>query len=198
MFRYGLVIGASLMLASCATTPTAFRGDFADVQQTQAVLPAMVGKNVLWGGLVVGTRATDQGQCLEVAAFPLDRYTSRPIPEEGIVRTLMQSDDYSWTRRGYRARFLACDGIRLDDDALDEGAVITLTGTLRAPQLFEVSAASCDDTYHAVPKWSPHYSGTPHVMADGSCIVAIPTLEVGYAQRWKDLPHLYPFGPNGY
>jgi hypothetical protein len=178
-------LATSLVLASCATTPANLHGRFTEVDAWHAANAQWRGSQVRWGGVVVGARATDAGDCLEVAQYPLDRFTLRPFFRfPGVPNaTLTWSATASYPDAA--ARFLACGA-----DSMGElhplGSVLTMTGQLQPAQVFRVDAKQCQHAANARLVPTPDYSGTAHAAGDGLCVVALPTVAVTTVHTWDD------------
>ena len=189
-------------IAGCATVPSNVGGNFASVTQSQAASSrAFVGTQVRWGGVVVGSREVSNGECLEVAAYPLDDYYARPYRENMGSRSfaaLFGKDVANYDSNGgafkdkLPPRFLACGDARGDSDVNRVGAVLTLTGTLGSAHVFEVSDDACTPPVAGMG-WQknpfiPDYVGTLHASGGGRCVVSLPTLRVLSAYAWKEPP----------
>src|SRR5579883_3279382 len=124
------VVAASLN--ACAPLPQRLRGDFAALEPNQTSAGELNGYPVRWGGIVTGERMVDAGACIEVAIFPLDKWTQRPI---GLTGTKAYHH-VAVTRPAYfisgklrpAPRFLACGDQILDGTTFYPGAVVTATG----------------------------------------------------------------------
>lgn len=189
-------------LFGCATVPSSVSGNFVAVTQEQAASsPTLVGTGVRWGGVVVGRRQSDAGECLEVAAYPLDNYYARPYrgsqgPQSFATLFGKNVADHDSTG-GFHAdelppRFLACDQPRGDEAVNRVGTVLTLTGILEPARIFAVSKDACT-TSIADMGWHkneriPDYVGTPHAAADGRCVVSLATVRIHSAYAWKEPP----------
>ena len=199
IYRLSIVVIA-LSLCACAATPPSISGKFAEITQAQASMPEAVGQNVRWGGVVVGSRDSENGPCLEIAAFPLDTFHARPY-----VTTPSTNGFASLFRKGIEnhpngafsdgnlpARYLACNVAKFDSSSGEQGAVLTLTGSIEPANLFEVDREACD--YSARPalvqrkESLPNYAGTLHLVRDGHCFVSLPTLHAATLYAWKEPP----------
>ena len=174
-----------VLVAGCASTPAKLQGDFVDVDAWHAANANWLGAEVRWGGVVVGSRATDAGQCLEIAQYPLDRFTLRPYQNfpGGPNAMLAWSANASYPKA--HARFLACDA----DSApalRGTGAVVTMTGQVHRAQVFQVSDKQCERRLTHNESSLPDYSSTAHASADGLCVIALPTLALTSTKVWDD------------
>lgn len=176
---------ASLILASCASTPVDLHGRYTEVDAWHAANPQWQGSEVRWGGVVVGARATDAGNCLEIAQYPLDKFTLRPYFRfPGVSNaTLVWSANASYP--GAAARFLAC-GADSAGELHPAGTVVTMTGQLRPAQVFQVDDKQCEHAGTARHARTPDYSGTAHVAGDGLCVIALPTVAAMTVHTWDD------------
>ena len=185
-------------LSGCSSVPATLRGSFVEVTQAQASSPAFVGTEVRWGGVVVGTRESSRGECLEIAAFPLDTYYARPYaPDTFSHAALFRKDiaNYDLTespRDKMPARFLACNAPRVDSNLDRVGAVLTLTGMIEQASVVEVIDDACTPPVDGV-LWQrnehiPNYVGTLHVADDGRCVVSLPTVQTQAIYAWKEPP----------
>ena len=194
-------------IAGCSTVPSNVSGNFAPVTQLQAASSrAFEGTHVRWGGVVVGTRDVSDGQCLEVAAYPLDDYYARPYRENMGSRSfavLFGKDVANYDSNGgafkdkLPPRFLACDNTLGNSGVNRVGAVLTLTGTLGSAHVFEVSEDACAPPVAGMG-WQknqiiPEYTGTLHVSGGGRCVVSLPKLHVLSAYAWKEPPSMLEF-----
>jgi Outer membrane lipoprotein Slp family len=204
------VIAGCLLLSTlfgCSTVPSSVSGNFVAVTQTQAASsPAFVGTEVRWGGVVVGTRQSDAGECLEVAAYPLDTYSARPYRgEQGpqSFATLFGKDVANHDSTGgfhkdrLPPRFLACDEPRGDAAVNHVGAVLTLTGILEPARSFHVSNDACttgaaDTGWHRNER-TPDYVGTTHAVGNTQCDVSLPTVRIHSSYAWKEPPETSAF-----
>ncbi len=192
------ILVALIALAGCSSVPTTLRGNFVDVPQAQAASPVYAGTEVRWGGVVVGTRESSRGECLEIAAFPLDTYYERPYaPDSFSHAALFRKDvvNYALTsthRDAMPARFLACDVSHVDADRDHTGAVLTLTGMIEPAAMVDVVDDSCNSAV-AGGVWQrneriPNYIGTTHESNDGRCTVSLPTIRTQSIYAWKEPP----------
>jgi hypothetical protein len=84
-------------------------------------------------------------------------------------------------------RFLACGTGIEDKTAYHVGAVVTTTGSVAEPLVFEAEFTSC------VPNLPQHrgqadYAGSIHVAQDRLCAVALPMLRIAQAYAWAEPP----------
>ena len=197
-FRSTFTCLALSFLTGCSSIPPTLRGNFVDVAQAQAASPAFVGAEVRWGGVVVGTRESGRGECLEVAAFPLDGYYARPYTPYNLSYAALFrkdiADDYltEAPRDNMPARFLACNAQRFDSKLDRVGAVLTLTGTLEPASVIDVVNDACTTPVEGVlfkrNEKIPNYVGTAHVSDDGRCVVSVPTIRTHAMFSWKEPP----------
>jgi Outer membrane lipoprotein Slp family len=185
-------------LSGCSSVPTALRGNFAEVTQAQASSPAFLGTEVRWGGVVVGARESNRGECLEIADFPLDTYYARPYaPDTFSHAALFRKDivNYYLTespRDSMPARFLACDAPQVNSKLDRVGAVLTVTGMIEPASVVQVMHDACTAPV-ARTMWQrnehiPNYVGTEHVSDDGRCVVSLPTVQTQAIYAWKEPP----------
>jgi hypothetical protein len=194
-------------LSGCSTVPSSVSGNFVAVTQEQAASsPSFVGTEVRWGGVVVGTRQSDTGECLEMAAYPLDNYYARPYRgDQGpqSFSTLFGKDVANLDSTGgfhkdrLPPRFLACDQSRGDAAVNRVGAVLTLTGILEPTRVFDVSKDACNTSMTDMG-WHkneiiPDYVGTPHATSGDRCVVSLATLRIQTAYSWKEPPGQHAF-----
>ncbi len=117
-----LAVAAGALLAACASTPQALRGDFyTPISPTEAALEQRTGAYVRWGGQIVSVSHTKHHTCFNVLGRPLD---SRAKPE--------QSDAVD-------GRYRACAPGFYDPEVYEKGRSITTTGVIarEATQRFE-------------------------------------------------------------
>ena len=84
-------------------------------------------------------------------------------------------------------RFLAC-GPQIEDRSLYHiGAVMTATGALAEPFVFETEFTSC---LQNLPqrRGQPDYAGTIHVAKDRLCAVSLPILRIAQVYAWAEPP----------
>ncbi|MBS0581801.1 MAG: Slp family lipoprotein [Proteobacteria bacterium] len=194
---------SALLLGACTQVPQRLRGDFAMLEPVQASAGKFNGVSVRWGGIVTGARAVDVGSCIEVAAFPLDRWTLRPV---GLSTGAYQHQDsirpsyYAGAGRKYAApRFLACGDQLLDRSVFFTGAVITVTGAVEQPFVFEAEPTSCEVNQQR--RGQPDYTGTVHIANDDICAVSLPVLKAASAHAWPEPGrngHIYQNGFDNY
>ena len=190
-FVLPIIVLSAFLFSACAQTPPRLRGEFVPIEPSQASTGTFNGVSVRWGGIVTGMRAIDSGSCIEVSAFPLNRWTSRPIrlpsdaythPDE--IRPMYYSPGGKFDSP---PRFLAC-GNQIEDKFLYHvGAVVTAAGTLTEPFVFETEFTSCLDN---LPQrhGQPDYAGTIHVARDRMCAVSLPILRIAQVHAWAEPP----------
>ena len=110
--RLLILTTALLALAACTTVPEQIQGEFAPVSPDRAE-PGVIGAEVRWGGVILGSRYVDDKTCFEVLSRELDKYL-RPAQE-----------DYS------NGRFIACKPGFQDPLVFSKGREITATGAIR-------------------------------------------------------------------
>ena len=183
----GVALSAA-MLCACSPLPQ-LRGDFAKVDSLAASSGKFDGTTVRWGGVVTGTRMTDAGNCIEVAAYMLDRWSFRPTglsPDAYQKNPAIQPSYYEGARRYARPRFLACGDAVLDDSSYYPGAVVTLTGSIERPFVFEAEYDSCQANGH--DRVQADYTGTVHAIDEQRCAVFLPVLKIAQAYAWVEPP----------
>jgi hypothetical protein len=178
--KWTMTVAASLLISACSTMPPSLQGDVVNVTQKQAASPEFAGQSVRWAGVVVGSRDTGRGSCVEVRARPVEPITARPGP-----------------RTNVEPRFLACDSKTLSADMMQRDTPVTFVGTIDLPQTFEVDASTCDRFEGTAPKryldgLRGAYKDNIHAAAAGKCVVTLPTIEVAAAHVWPEQP-VHPF-----
>ena len=180
-----------VLLAACASTPANLKGDYAEVSPAQGSDARWQGTTVRWGGVVVGVRLTDVGECAEIAQFQLDRFTYQPYRvfpggadglHHGVLATVSLAHAES------APRFLACDLRAWKPDASRVGAVVTLVGALQPALVFKVRGQNCLKAGRFAANATPDYSGTMHATDDGACFISLPTLKVTASRTWPEGP----------
>jgi len=189
--KWNLLAVFPLFLTGCASTPVNVRGDYAEVTPAQGSDPDLRGMPVRWGGVVVGTRLTDGGECAEVAQFPLDRFTSQPFRvfpggNDGLHRGLLATVSLGHAQS--TPHFLACPARGLGAQESRVGAVITLVGTLQPALVFEVSGRDCVDSRRIEANGAPDYSGTMHASSERACFISLPTIRIRGSHAWPEGP----------
>jgi starvation-inducible outer membrane lipoprotein len=179
---------SALLLSACATKTSLRSDSFIAVTPTQASTGQWNGSAVRWGGVVAGERLTDAGSCLEIAAFPVDSSSGKPYAgqpgDKGLLALMLNA---SFFLRGggsinVPGRFLACrEGVGFDHTAYKMFAVVTVEGTLSAPNIFQVKLSECRT--HAPPS---NYAGTVHASNDENCVVSLPVVNISSLKAWKE------------
>lgn len=177
-----LAMSTALLLEACTTTP--FHGSYVDLSLNDATQTQAFGKQVLWGGVVLGERLTDAGDCVEIGQFPIDRFSGRP------QNTFTEPERRLGFTERHAPRFLAC-GANVDADSYRQGARISIVGTIERAQVFSMPTSSCEEHQDTFVRDGSRYASTPHILADGTCVVAIPMLQVTDARVWKERPSQY-------
>ncbi|MBS0566600.1 MAG: Slp family lipoprotein [Proteobacteria bacterium] len=186
-----IIILSAFLFSACAQTPPRLRGEFVPIEPAQASTGKFNGTPVRWGGIVTGMRAVDAGSCIEVSAFPLDKWTSRPINLDTSAYTHGDSvRPMYYTQSGKfdsPPRFLACGADTQDKSIYHVGAVVTAVGTLAEPLVFEAEFTSCLEN---LPQrhGQPDYAGSIHVAKDRLCAVSLPILRIAQAYAWAEPP----------
>jgi starvation-inducible outer membrane lipoprotein len=178
------------LLSACTHTPERLRGEFVPVEPAQASTGKFNDTSVRWGGIITGSRAMDSGTCIEVAAFPLDRWTSRPIRLDSDAyehRDSIRPMYYANGKFDSAPRFLACGKQILDKSTYHVGAVVTLTGILEQPYVFEAEFTSCVENLPQ-RRGQPDYAGTVHIAKDRVCAVSLPVLKIVQVHAWREPP----------
>ncbi len=135
----------AVWLAGCASGP-----EFDSAQYLTTPSPAAVVSDfgasryaeVMWGGVIIGTRNLETRTQLEVLSYPLDR---SQLPD---------------LRASSTGRFIANSDIFLEPVDFAEGRVVTVTGTLTELTSGEIGAATATypvvkaDSVHLWPKGS--------------------------------------------
>jgi len=183
----------SLLLSACSSAPQRLRGNFANVSTTMASTEKFSGSAVRWGGIVTGARSTDAGDCLEVAAYPLDRISARPLVPLGSgaysriegSQTLPPIGSHirsKWTDHDAASLFLACTDRPFDRGMYFSGAVVTFTGVIEPSHVYQVTRVDC----------ARQYVGTIHATNDDACVISLPILKTDVAYAWKEQPAFAP------
>ena len=110
--RLLILTTAVLALSACTTVPEQIQGEFDAVSPDRAE-PGVIGAQVRWGGVILGSKYVDDQTCFEVLSRELDKYL-RPTQE-----------DYS------NGRFIACKPGFQDPLVFAKGREITATGAIR-------------------------------------------------------------------
>ena len=176
-------------LCACVSTSQQLHGDFANVDWIQASTGKFDGATVRWGGVVTGTRMIDSGNCIEVGAYMLDRWTFRPTglsPDAYKKKDSIRPAYYHGLTRYASPRFLACGDSILDKSTYYPGAVVTFTGSIQRPFVFEAEYDSC--RVNQQDRAQADYTGTIHVVDDQRCAVWLPVLKVAQAHAWIEPP----------
>ena len=178
-------LSVALLLSACAT-PARLRGEYVDLDPINASTGKFSGTPVRWGGIITGARATDADTCVEVAVFPLDRWTLRP---RGLPDGYYHATDLKFMYRRSPSRFLACGNEIRDRSEFYSGGVVTVTGHLETPLSIEAALASCEGDVRR--QNLPDYAGTVHLVSDGICAVSLPVLKISQIHVWKQQPSSY-------
>jgi len=101
----------ALLLAACASTPQALRGDFPGPEPATAS-DSSIGQSVRWGGRLLEVRPEANRTCFEILALPLDDTAQ---PQQGAEPG---------------RRFLACRDGFVDPAAFPVDRLVTVTGRL--------------------------------------------------------------------
>jgi len=201
-----LSVLASLVLSGCVATPPQLRGDFVSADPARASLGEFAGAKVRWAGIVVGERLADSGNCLEVAAFPIDSNTLKPyesglLPYQGF-KALFADGRFliNGTQHRVPPRFLACTARSFDRETYPDFSVVTLVGTLATPRVFQVALADCGSsrkpspiaTVHSTPMANPSpevfYAGNVHAANDRACVVSMAVVDTNEIVAWTEPP----------
>ena len=174
-----LAFAALSLLGACALPPKKLQGTYAEINPHQASTDQFIGSFVRWGGIVTGERLTDNGRCLEVAWYPLDRVSFHPVSQQ--LRSVIAT----------RPRFLACGGVPDKKDIDRSNGTVTAVGGIDASKVYEVDRTFCvADRKNRYPV----YINTIHTSNDDTCVISLPVLNVSAIQAWPDPPsHTRPF-----
>jgi hypothetical protein len=127
------------------------------------------GATVLWGGRIVGRRAEEGKNCIEVASFPLRKGDGRP-------QTL--------SKREEGQRFLACQADAFDASKFAIGNQATVTGVVGSIEQ-RVFAGSCKNVTDAKGRADP---GSHRTATAKGCEVSIPLVTVADSRAWPEPP----------
>ncbi len=114
-----------LLLSACSHRP---QFDTAQVtttltpQQVIAEAPQHVGKEVLWGGMIIHANNLAEGARLEILAYPLDSSQTPRLNQPPLGRFLLQHDGYLETLDYAPGRRLSVHGSieRIEDGMVDQ------------------------------------------------------------------------------
>ena len=173
----------SLCIASmtgCMTVPPDLQGRYPRVTQDQAITPAALGETVRWGGQVLGPRDVGTDACVEVISYVLTSNDARPD---------------SRVRRDRPRPFLACGAKDSGHDLTRDGTLVTFTGVIDAPLVFDVPKQQClGSSSGMVAQGFDHpngvYDGAKYVIAGDRCTVSLARLDVSTSHVWADM--VYP------
>ena len=112
--RIFLILGASLVLAACATAPKPLQGQFSSVSPRDSVAQQQTGTPVRWGGRIIETLPGQGETCFQMLARPLT----------GSGRPSSTASDAS------DGRFLACRAGFYDPAVFEVNREVTFTGRL--------------------------------------------------------------------
>ncbi|MEP6939975.1 MAG: Slp family lipoprotein [Rudaea sp.] len=213
-----VIVIAALTSSACAFAASPVAAESSSIGIEQARSQALAGSAVRWGGIVIGAHPTDQGQCLEVAYFPITKYSHTPYDKESnqdgfrrvlwYARQLQETDAFAdgastnaWPVRtappaGSLAgpRFLACQPQTLDATKTRPGTVVTLTGKLEATRSTAAGTEVCRDPNAA---WHGDASGSD----PQNCLVSVPIVALDDIVAWKSpayFDHRSPQAVGGY
>jgi hypothetical protein len=173
------------LLVACASTPQQLRGNFAKIGTNDVSTGAWTGSSVRWGGIVAGARATDSGNCLEIAMFPVDNTTGTPYANSqtsgypGLESLFLNRSAYlsNWLL-GPMPRFLACGQQPLARATYPRGAIVTVVGTVLAPHVYQVNLNGCKALY----------GSNVHASNEVECLISLPALNIEQIVAWKEPP----------
>jgi outer membrane lipoprotein len=111
--RFLAITVVALALSACTTIPEEIQGTYQEVSPAR-VEPGVFGSEVRWGGVILGSRNTDQGTCFEILSRSLDKYL-RPELEDSTL-----------------GRFIACKAGFHDPIVFTKGREVTVTGRIQA------------------------------------------------------------------
>ena len=109
---FALSLTAALAVSACTTVPPQIEGTFSDITPAR-VDPAVFGRSVRWGGVILSTEAKNGQTCMEILSHNLDKYL-RP-----------KQEDYT------AGRYIACKPGFQDPMVFTAGREVTTTGTIR-------------------------------------------------------------------
>ena len=190
-WKHGLLASSLLLLGACASIPANLQGNYAEITPAQGSEPHWQGTDVRWGGVVVGSRLTDAGECAEIAQFQLDRFTYQPYRvfpggDDGLHRGLLAKVSVGQIESA--PRFLACADRFMIPDISRLGAVVTVVGTLQPALVFEVRGENCINTHRIEAIDAPDYSGTMHAAEENACLISLPAIKVTASREWREGP----------
>jgi hypothetical protein len=158
-------------LAGCATVPPDLQGNFARTMPNDAIATSMIGENVRWGGRVFSPRDIAGASCVEVSTYDVSRQDGVPF--------------YTFGRPP--SPFLACGEPSAADHTYD-GSLVTFTGAVGTPVVFNVPKAQCTrsrgpDVNH---EYDGPYVGAKYSLNGDTCIVTLPRLQIANARVWPE------------
>lgn len=107
------LLGASLLLAACATAPRPLQGQFSSLVPDAAARTGAAGESVRWGGRIVSVEPQRESSCFEVVALPLT--------PSGRPRQVDRSE----------GRFIACRAGFYDPEVFQAGRELTIAGRIQ-------------------------------------------------------------------
>ena len=165
----GLIFLAVLLLSGCASTPSALKGEFADVtpRGIQGGGGSPAAHAVRWGGSIVNT-VPEKGQtCFTIVARPLDR-TGRPRAGD---KTL--------------GRFIACAQGFYEPEVYAPHREVTVVGRLAGVETREVGGYS----YHY-----PKVAADTVYLWEKKSRVSYPVYQFYPSPYYMGYPYYYPYG----
>lgn len=137
---------ASVLLASCATVPTALQGEFTRETPAQAVATGATGAAVRWGGEIIRVEPGASSTCFEILARDLDA-SARPI-----------------VRDPAGGRFIACLPGFSDPAEYKPGRLVTVIGKVSGFERAKVGEFDYNYAHvdaRALHLWPPRASYPP-------------------------------------
>jgi outer membrane lipoprotein len=110
--RFLIIASIILALSACTAIPEQIQGTYPEITPVR-VDPSVFGSDVRWGGVIVGSSASDKQSCLEILSHELDKYL-RPKRQDSTG-----------------GRFMACQPSFLDPMVFAPGREITVTGNIK-------------------------------------------------------------------
>ena len=129
--RIFLILGASLVLAACATAPKPLQGQFSSVSPRDSVAQQQTGTPVRWGGRIIETLPGQGETCFQMLARPLT----------GSGRPSSTASDAS------DGRFIACRTGFYDPAVFEPGRDVTFIGHVAGYQSTKIG-----DYDYSLPK----------------------------------------------